>query len=119
MDKNVDEKDARLQRHLKNLEANHASEFEERFGTEKSRKKVQQEQISDEISAHWNAQQKGKAHSIGGAPVLKPLPENWRDEHWKKLQAMAEEYAGVEAKNKAESVAALDAYEARLTAQAA
>lgn len=115
MDKNVDEKAARLQRHLKNLEKNHVEDFNDRFATEKSRKKVQQEKLTDEISAHWNAHQKRNK-----APAeLLPLPENWRDEHWKKLQAMAEEYAGVEAKNKAESVAALEAYEARLTAQAA
>ena len=105
----------RRKAHLKKLEANHHKEFDERFGTEKSRKKAQQEAVTDEISRRWNAQQKRKK-----APEeLKPLPENWRDEHWMTLRSMAANYAGVEAKNKAESVAALEAYEARQAAQAA
>jgi hypothetical protein len=107
----MDEKDKRRLAHLKRLEKNHGKEFPERFATEKSRAKVKAEAITDHVSADWNKKQKANQ---GGPEFGKPLPDGWRDAHWKTLQAMAAEFPGVETSNKEESLSALEAYEADL-----
>ena len=139
-------------KHLKRLEATHADEYDERFGHEVNRAALKKQAMSDAMSEHWNAHQKGKGEQSGpklqsaqdakarndevvaqqaadrqrkaasiskGPKFGEALPENWRDEHWKTLQSWAEDYAGVEVKKKAEAVAVLEAYEARLAESAA
>jgi len=106
----MDEIIMRRLRHLQMLEENHARVFEERSA--KAREGVQRatEEIADTLSADWNRKQCAARHLA--AP--KPLPSGWRNEHWKTQQAMAADYAGVQAANKAESVNALEAYEETL-----
>jgi CHASE3 domain sensor protein len=109
----MDEIEQRRKEHLARLQKNHASDYKERFDKGKSLDRKRREKLSDTISADWNAKQKAKAAAI--APDHgKPLPEGWRDAHWKTLQAMAAEYAGVETKNKDESLTVLESYEAKL-----
>lgn len=67
--------------------------------------------LAGEAKASPEVQTHTETETLAGK---RPLPEGWRDEHWKTLQSMAEEFAGVEASNKAEAVAALEAYEAGL-----
>jgi|GEM_PF-1568329 len=109
----MDEIEKRRKAHLARLQKNHAADYEERFDKGKSRDQERREALSDAISADWNA--KNKARSAEKAPEAgKPLPEGWRDAHWKTLQAMAAEFAGIETKNKDESLKVLEAYEANL-----
>lgn len=109
----IDDKDALRRAHLKRLEASHQDDFEERFQTEKTRRQVKKEALSDAISAHWNkTKYLGTAASAGGTDEPKALPEGWRDLHWKQIVVMAKDVAGVDAANKDEAVAALEEYEA-------
>jgi len=114
----MDERDKRRQAHLKRLEKNHSTDFKERFDTGQSIAQKRHERLSNTISADWNAKQKAAAPAK--APEQgKPLPEGWRNAHWKTLQAMASEYAGVETKKKEESLQVLETYEASLVDSAA
>ncbi len=88
---------------------------------ETARKK--REAVTNHHSALWakrqremrnresESQAEAPAEQVEQAPARKPLPEGWRNEHWKTLQSMAAEYAGVETGTKAASIAALEAYE--------
>jgi hypothetical protein len=120
-----DEIEQRRRAHLKRLEANHAADFEDRFVIEKTRAEKRAAEISDAISADWNAKQKARREGLAAASPATapdgkpPLPEGWRDEHWKTLQSMAADYAGVETTDKASSIAALEAYEATLRRETA
>jgi len=103
----MDEIIMRRLRHLQMLEENHARVFEERSTKDRDGGKRVTEEIADTLSADWNRKQCSARH----ATASKPLPGGWRSEHWKTQQAMAADYAGVQAANKAESVCALEAYE--------
>ncbi|QFT30980.1 hypothetical protein K1718_09630 [Roseibium porphyridii] len=107
----MDEIIMRRLKHLQRLEENHARDFEDRFGTEPSRKDQQRDALNNVISADWNRKQK----SAAGGAFGRPLPAGWRKEHWKTQQAMAADYAGVKADNKEEAVRALEGYEAEMT----
>ncbi|WP_305986120.1 hypothetical protein [Roseibium sp. MMSF_3544] len=107
----MDEIIMRRLRHLQRLEENHEKDFLERNGSGKSDDALQSKDLSNVVSADWNRKRKQKALSAGG----KPLPNNWRREHWKTLQSMAADYAGVEARKKEEALSALEAYEAGFT----
>ncbi len=107
----MDEIIMRRLRHLQKLEENHERDFEERFGTQKTRAEKKREDLANVLSADWNSKRKGGQSS----PVPKPLPVGWRKEHWKTLQAMAADYAGVDAANKEDAVRALETYEADTT----
>lgn len=107
----MDEIIMRRLRHLQQLEDSHAKDFEERFGTEQSRDAQRREAVSNAVSASWNRIWRATARAAHPGP----LPKGWRKEHWKTLQAMAADFAGVEARNKSEAVTALEAYEAGLS----
>lgn len=114
----MDERDKRLAAHLKNLQKRHERDHKERFDKGKSVEKERQEKISDAISADWN--KKNKAAQAAQAPEGgKPLPDGWRDAHWKTKAALASEYAGIAAKNQSEAEAALANYEAKLAGNSA
>ncbi|GAB4512970.1 MAG: hypothetical protein Tsb0019_10040 [Roseibium sp.] len=101
-------------RHLKRLEASHNRDFWARFGNQFDPAGAQAANLSDALSADWNGKQPTRQRAVSsGDPERagKPLPAGWRNEHWKTQQAMAADYAGVEAGTKAEAVSALDAYE--------
>ncbi len=110
----MDEIIMRRLKHLQWLEENHERDFEDRFGTEKSRAEQRREELADRLSADWNGKRKAAAPE---AP--RPLPSGWRKEHWKTQQAMAADYAGVSAASKYEAVKALSAYEATFNAETA
>lgn len=116
----MDEKDKRRAAHVKQLERNHSAEFRERFGSEVPRAKLRQRQVAEAVSADWNRKHKQSGAAVSGGPEFgKALPENWRDAHWKTLQAMAADYAGVQTANKEESLEALEAYEAGIAGRPA
>ncbi|KZM47496.1 hypothetical protein [Labrenzia sp. OB1] len=112
--------DERRKRHLKALEARHREEFDKEHGREKTRKDAKREALADAMSALWNKSRSG-TERLGSAEATAsdgqkgPLPEGWREAHWKTLQAMAAEFAGAETSNKDESIQALEAYEARVS----
>lgn len=114
----MDQKDKRRLEHLQRLQKNHHDDFKERHTTEKTRRKLRQEKIANDVSADWNRKQK-QAQAAQATQGGKPLPEGWRDAHWKTLQAMAFEFTGVKARDKDASVKALEAYEVNLAEKSA
>lgn len=101
-------------RHLKRLQADHNREFWARFGNQNVEADSKVIHLTDAIAADWNRKRKAAAKSSAAASPTtgaRELPRGWRCEHWKTQQAMAFDYAGVRASNKAEAVAALQAYE--------
>ncbi|MBN9671696.1 hypothetical protein [Roseibium aggregatum] len=107
----MDEIIMRRLRHLQRLEENHEKDFDARHGALAPRAEQKREEIADALSADWNLKRKGRAAPSAG----KPLPGDWRREHWKTLQAMARDFTGIEAANKAKAVSALEAYEAEMS----
>ncbi|MEJ8474597.1 hypothetical protein [Roseibium algae] len=114
-------------RHMKRLQTNAVSDIAERL-PQKTAEKKKREKLSDDVSALWNKRQKEARQKIAGqasdASPSKaessqqpgvPLPDGWRDEHWKTLQSMAADFAGAQTTDKASSIAVLEAYEAALS----
>lgn len=116
----MDEKDKRRAAHVKRLERNHGAEYAERFGAEVPKARQRQQQVAAAVSADWNRKHKQSGAPASAGPEYgKALPDNWRDAHWKTLQAMAADYAGVQTSNKDKSLEALEAYEVRLAGRPA
>ncbi|WP_150524026.1 hypothetical protein [Roseibium sediminis] len=84
-----------------------------RFQREKTAAEKEREAVSDAHSKAWNKSfnEKLKAAAKQTEPERPDLPPNWRDEHWKTLQKWADDFAGVEASNKVEAIAALEEWE--------
>jgi hypothetical protein len=101
-------------RHLKRLEASHNRDFWTRFGNQFGPDGANTTELSDALSADWNSKRTTRQTAArAGDPEKagRPLPGGWRNEHWKTQQAMAADYAGVQAATKDEAVRALVAYE--------
>jgi len=110
----MNETTERRVRHLKRLEANHNRDFWARFGRQFDQVEARTSDLSDALSADWNAKRNAKrtaGHQRASARAGMPLPAGWRNEHWKTQQAMAADFAGVRAATKAEALRALEAYE--------
>ncbi|MET1411649.1 hypothetical protein ABVF61_05245 [Roseibium sp. HPY-6] len=103
----MDEIIMRRLRHLQWLEDNHEQSFQKRPAENTEQADRKREELTNVVSAAW--------HRNRVRPQGRALPRDWRKEHWKTLQAMALDYAGVGAASKAEAINALEAYEADLT----
>lgn len=95
-----------MERLRQNVHADLAALMPEKTAREKKR-----EAVNDAVSSAWNRRQKGH----GVVHLDSGLPANWRDEHWKTLQKLAEDLTGQKAETKAEAVAILEACEAGQT----
>ena len=95
-----------MERLRKNVHADLAALMPEKTAREKKR-----EAVRDAVSFAWNRRQ--KRHSVSKKANV--LPDDWRSEHWKTLQKLAEDLTGRKAETKAEAMAILEAYEAGQT----
>ena len=89
-----------MERLRRNVHADLAALMPEKTAREKKR-----EAVRDAVSSVWNRRQKRHGVSL----KVNALPDNWRGEHWKTLQKLAEDLTGRKAETKAEAVAILEA----------
>ncbi len=109
----MDEIIMRRLKHLQWLEENHDKDFQKRLAVENSKVDQPVETPTNVVLAvsDRNAND-GEATDAGTATKGDQLPRDWRKEHWKTLQSMAADYAGITVANKQEALRALEIYEA-------
>ena len=114
----------RLKRSVQRRQERGPAEIAELLAKDETQRK-KREGILNHHSALWNARKRAQRQEAEPSVTPEassqpadvpasgraPLPEGWRDQHWKTLQAMAWDFGKVETMNKAQSVAVLEAYE--------
>ena len=106
--------------HMKRLEAQHAEEFEARFGPERTRAEKRRRALCDVVSKRFNHDQKAlldrekervsREAEAAALEETRALPKYWENWQWKKLVELARQKTGVTAENKDQAEALLRAY---------